>query len=82
VNATALVAGVVVPHRHLRERQPGAAVVLQPRPIPRKQLTAARLAAAITTAVADRDMQARAAALGGKIRAEDDVTRAVEVIER
>ncbi|OGO48552.1 MAG: hypothetical protein A2W37_15295 [Chloroflexi bacterium RBG_16_63_12] len=53
-----------------------------PRPIPRKQLTAARLAAAITTAVADRDMQARAAALGEKIRAEDGVTRAVEIIER
>jgi sterol 3beta-glucosyltransferase len=53
-----------------------------PRPIPRKQLTAARLAAAITTAVADRDMPARAAALGEKIRAEDGVARAVEIIER
>lgn len=53
-----------------------------PRPIPRKQLTAERLAAAITAAVTDREMRARAAALGEKIRAEDGVARAVEIIRR
>jgi UDP:flavonoid glycosyltransferase YjiC (YdhE family) len=53
-----------------------------PQPIPRKQLTPERLAAAITTALADKDMRARAAALGEKIRAEDGVARAVEIIER
>ena len=53
-----------------------------PRPIPRCQLTAERLAAAITSAVTDKDMRARAAALGERIRAEDGVGRAIEIIER
>jgi len=53
-----------------------------PRPIPRRQLTAERLAAAITSAVTDERMRARAAALGERIRAEDGVGRAIEVIER
>jgi sterol 3beta-glucosyltransferase len=53
-----------------------------PKPIPRRQLTAARLAAAITSAVTDKDMQARAAALGERIRAEDGIGQAIEIIER
>jgi sterol 3beta-glucosyltransferase len=53
-----------------------------PRPIPRRQLTVGRLAAAITSAVTDRDMQTRAATLGEHIRAEDGVGRAIEIIER
>jgi len=53
-----------------------------PRPIPRRQLTVGRLAAAITNAVTDRDMRARAATLGEHIRAEDGVGRAIEIIER
>jgi sterol 3beta-glucosyltransferase len=53
-----------------------------PRSIPRRQLTAERLAAAITQAITDRDMRARAAMLGERIRAEDGVARAIEVIER
>jgi len=53
-----------------------------PRPIPRRQLTAERLAAAITSAVTDRDMQARAAALGERIRAEDGVGQAIGIIEQ
>lgn len=53
-----------------------------PRPIPRRQLTAERLAASITSAVTDKGLQARAAALGELIYAEDGVGRAIGVIER
>jgi sterol 3beta-glucosyltransferase len=52
-----------------------------PRPMPRRKLTAERLAAAITMAVTDQAMRARAAALGERIRAEDGVARAIEMIE-
>ena len=51
-----------------------------PVPIPRKKLTADRLAQAIQTAVTDQAMRQRAADLGAKIRAEDGVARAVEVV--
>jgi UDP:flavonoid glycosyltransferase YjiC (YdhE family) len=50
------------------------------RPIPRKMLSVERLAEAITTAVSDGDMQRRAAGLGRRIRAEDGVRRAVDLI--
>jgi len=53
-----------------------------PRPIPRRSLTADRLAEAIRAATSDREMRERAAALGARIRAEDGVARAVAVIER
>ena len=53
-----------------------------PRPIPRRRLTAERLAAALTRAVTDEGMRARAAGLGERIRAEDGVRRAIAVIER
>ena len=53
-----------------------------PSPIPRKQLTAQRLAAAIRTATSDEAMIARARALGEQIRAEDGVARAVEILHR
>jgi len=53
-----------------------------PRPIPRRRLTADRLAAAIQRVVADTAMQARAAALGARIRAEDGIGEAVAAIER
>ncbi len=52
-----------------------------PQPIPRNKLTSDRLAAAITTATTDQNMQARAAALGERIRAEDGVARTIEIIE-
>lgn len=52
-----------------------------PRPIPHQKLTVEKLAAAITQAVSDRSMRDRAAVLGEKIRAEDGVGRAVEIIE-
>ena len=47
-----------------------------------KALTAEKLAEAIHTAVNDSALRARAAALGEKIRAENGVARAVEIIER
>jgi sterol 3beta-glucosyltransferase len=46
-----------------------------------KRLTAERLAQAINTAVNDSVLRARAAAFGERIRAENGVVRAVEVIE-
>jgi UDP:flavonoid glycosyltransferase YjiC (YdhE family) len=51
-----------------------------PAPIPRKKLTAERLAQAIELAVGDRDMRRRAAELGAKIRAEDGVAQAVAIV--
>jgi UDP:flavonoid glycosyltransferase YjiC (YdhE family) len=53
-----------------------------PAPIPRKKLTAERLAEAIRTAVTDEAMRGRAAELGARIRAEDGVANAVAVVER
>ncbi|MGQ0602924.1 MAG: glycosyltransferase [Anaerolineales bacterium] len=47
-----------------------------------RSLTAEKLATAINLAVNDSALRARAAALGQKIRAEDGIARAVEVIER
>lgn len=46
-----------------------------------KSLTAESLAQAIRTTVQDQGMHARAAALGEKIRAENGIARAVEIIE-
>ena len=51
-----------------------------PKPILQKKLTAQSLANAITLAVTDKDMQHRAALLGEKIRSEDGVARAVEIV--
>lgn len=48
---------------------------------PIKRLSAAKLAQAIQTAVNDSAMRRRAAGLGEKIRAENGVGRAVEIIE-
>ncbi len=55
---------------------------VSPEPIPFKQLTAERLALAIRQAVSDREMQRRAAELGERIRAEDGVAKAVQVIQQ
>lgn len=46
-----------------------------PAPIPRKKLTAERLAEAIRAAVTDEAMRQRAADLGAKIQAEDGIAR-------
>lgn len=51
-----------------------------PAPVPADELTAERLAAAITTARTDRGMARRAAELAARIRAEDGVARAVAVL--
>jgi UDP:flavonoid glycosyltransferase YjiC (YdhE family) len=53
-----------------------------PSPIPRKKLTAERLAQAIRVAVTDPGMRRRATDMGAAIRAEDGVGRAVEVVGR
>jgi sterol 3beta-glucosyltransferase len=53
-----------------------------PQPIPQRQLTTPRLAAAISAAVQDEGMRRRAAELGARMRAEDGVANAVGVIER
>ena len=45
-----------------------------------KELAAERLAGAIRQAIADRGMQRRAAVLGERIRAEDGIGKAVELI--
>jgi UDP:flavonoid glycosyltransferase YjiC (YdhE family) len=52
-----------------------------PKPIPRKTLTADRLAAAIQQAIGDEDMRVRAAEIGTRIRVEDGVGRAVALIQ-
>jgi sterol 3beta-glucosyltransferase len=52
-----------------------------PAPIPRKKLTAERLAQAIDTAVSHAAMRARADELGQRIRSEDGVGRAVAIID-
>jgi UDP:flavonoid glycosyltransferase YjiC (YdhE family) len=53
-----------------------------PAPIPRKQLTATRLAAAIQEAVSDTPIRQQAADLGRKIQAEDGISNAVEIIQQ
>lgn len=53
-----------------------------PTPIPRKKLTGARLADAITEAVSNTTMRERASDLGQLIRAEGGVENAVALIER
>jgi sterol 3beta-glucosyltransferase len=50
-------------------------------PIPRKQLTAKKLAAAIHQAVHDRSMRQQAAQLGNKIQAEDGIANVVDIVQ-
>lgn len=50
-------------------------------PIPRKHLTSESLAAAITTAVSDQAIRARASDLGKRLRAEDGVGKAVQIVQ-
>ena len=51
-----------------------------PEPVPQKKLTAERLVTSIRAITGDEGMRRRAAALGEKIRAEDGVARAVEIV--
>jgi UDP:flavonoid glycosyltransferase YjiC (YdhE family) len=52
-----------------------------PRPVPRNKLSAESLALAIQQATSDPGMRRRAAELGEKIRAEDGIGAAVNLIE-
>ena len=52
-----------------------------PKPIPAKKLTAQTLAKSIVTAVSDQDMRARAKEIGARIRAEDGVSRAIDIVQ-
>jgi sterol 3beta-glucosyltransferase len=58
-----------------------AALGAAPAPIPRRRLTAERLAEAIERATAP-EVAARAASIGERLRAEDGVARAVAAVER
>jgi UDP:flavonoid glycosyltransferase YjiC (YdhE family) len=58
-----------------------AALGAGPAPIPYKQLSVDRLAEGITRAVNDAAMRQRAASLGQKIRAEDGIAQARQIIE-
>jgi sterol 3beta-glucosyltransferase len=53
-----------------------------PKPIPRRRLTADRLAESIRSVLTDRAMQERAGSLGECIRTENGIARAVKVIEQ
>ncbi len=53
-----------------------------PKPIPRGKLTADRLAAAMTEAVTNQSIGQRATELGEKIRAEDGIAGAIDVIHQ
>jgi len=59
-----------------------AAQGVGPDPIPRRQLTVERLAAAVQRATSDAGMRARAEALGSRIRDEDGVHKAAAAFER
>ena len=50
-------------------------------PIPQKQLTAAKLAAAIHEVTTDPAIKRKAEALGANIRSEDGIANAIRVIE-
>ena len=52
-----------------------------PKPIPYKKLTVSRLTEAICTAVSNQAMRRRAAEQGERIRSENGIARAVQVIE-
>jgi sterol 3beta-glucosyltransferase len=52
-----------------------------PKPLPAKKLTAQTLANSIITAVSDQEMRARAKSIGARIRAEDGVSRAMDIVQ-
>jgi hypothetical protein len=53
-----------------------------PKPIPKKQLDSENLARAISIAVSSESIEERAAELGSRIRGENGVCEAVQVLER
>jgi sterol 3beta-glucosyltransferase len=85
--ATALRAGVpavIVPHNsdQFSWGRRMAELGVSPPPIPRRRLAVDRLEHALIPATTDGELRARAEALGGRIRGEDGVARAVEAFER
>jgi len=77
------VPSVLVPHMGDQPfwAQRVAELGVGPQPIPRRQLTALRLAEAITSAVTDTGIQTRAKSIGEHIRAEDGIGKAIEILE-
>lgn len=73
---------VVVPHNYDQPFWGGvvAGLGVGPQPIRREQLSAARLAEALQTCLADGRMQEKADEIGRRIRGEEGVRRAVEKI--
>jgi sterol 3beta-glucosyltransferase len=59
-----------------------SALGLSPPPIPRRALSADRLAAAIRLATSNTGMARRATAMGARVKAEDGVARAVETFQQ
>ena len=53
-----------------------------PEPIPARKLSAQRLADALVEATNSDGLRARAQGIGERIRAEDGVSRAVEIVKR
>ena len=53
-----------------------------PKPLPAKKLTAQTLAELIICAVDDQKMRTRARAIGEQIRAEDGISRAIDIVTR
>ena len=53
-----------------------------PKPLPAKKLTAQALAESIIGAVDNQNMRARAKAIGTRIRTEDGVSRAIDIVLR
>jgi UDP:flavonoid glycosyltransferase YjiC (YdhE family) len=77
------VPSVIVPHfiDQFFWGQRAESLGVGPKPIPRKDLTADRLASAIDQMLNDRAMRAKAATLGEVIRMEDGLSNAIKVIE-
>lgn len=78
------VPSIIIPHNFDQPfwGQRVARLGVGPPPILRSRLTSERLAEAISQSLTDHAMRARAAELGKRIRAEDGVSRAVEIVER
>ena len=53
-----------------------------PKPLPAKKLTAQTLAKSIIATVSDQEMSARAKAISVRIRAEDGVSRAIDIVQK
>lgn len=75
---------VIVPHNYDQPfwGKQVARLGIGPKPIPRKRLTAHKLAAAIDQAVSDPEIRHKAADFGAKLRSENGVAQAVELFHQ